>query len=361
MAVRKSGGADQIGTSTRSRTWIPRLGGGSTVPCATEAWAGSSHLRQDSNPHWPGRNRLSCPLNDGGPTGVGELARIRTGDDLGCSQAPFQLGYELMALAGDRGIEPRSRPGLEPSALPRASPISVACVLPWAPRADSGRPWGFEPSPGVEPDPPPYQGGVPAVWTSRASAKPAEAAPCGPNRNVFDRANRPAASWSVGCPARAGFDEQGAAMAFPRDLPPLDRRAPGTAHRRAVLDSNRITHPLRSVGGAGRNRTGIPWVQTRYLPVGPQPRWSRQGLNLRPPVRRTGALPVELRDRAVRSQRESNSPPRIESPRSLPLDHGSKRGERGAGAGLKVGFEPTTSGRQAGALPLSYSRLCRLR
>ena len=107
------------------------------------------HLRQDSNPHRPGRNRLSCPLDDGGSRRLsGEPARIRTGDDLGCSQAPCRLGYEL--VAGDRGIEPRGRPGLEPSALPRASPMCV------------------EPSPGVEPDPPPYQGGVPAVWTSRA-------------------------------------------------------------------------------------------------------------------------------------------------------------------------------------------------
>ena len=58
-----------------------------------------------------------------------------------------------VVLAGHRGIEPRGQPGLEPSALTQSVPQAVRL---------------FEPSPGIEPDPPPYQGGVPSTWTSRA-------------------------------------------------------------------------------------------------------------------------------------------------------------------------------------------------
>ena len=83
-------------------------------------WSPDQGLNLDTS----GRSRAHCPLCY---QGVGEPGRDRTDDDLGCSQAPFLLGYGLMA--GHRGIEPRSQPGLEPSALTQSVPLAAQLLL----------------------------------------------------------------------------------------------------------------------------------------------------------------------------------------------------------------------------------------
>lgn len=88
-----------------------------------------------------------------------------------------------------------------------------------------------------------------------------------------------------------------------------DRNRTCTNQLAGLAPSHSATCP-EIFGGADRDRTGglrIANAALSHLSYSPIPSWSRRGSDPRPPARRAGALPTELRDRVPGRCRTDNS------------------------------------------------------